>query len=268
MSYSDLLHAAFYTWSGSALFWLIGGLAVFLIGFSKGAFGGGAASIGVPMMSMFTDPVGAAIICAPLVSLMDMFTLRAFGPSSWSRPDLAVLLPGLVLGIGLGWLLFEMVDHRIVGALIAAIGMLFALHWFWRRASKAAIEPRPAERWAGLAAGTASGFTTFIAHAGGPPVTMYLVRRGLDKRFFVGTNTAFFTFGNLLKLGPYGFLLAVRPDAAAAAILLAPIIPLAVMLGIRAHRHFTQDQILVITNVVLIVGGARLLHQSLASLLA
>jgi hypothetical protein len=33
----------------------------------------------------------------------------------------------------------------------------------------------------GLIAGTASGVTTMIAHAGGPPLALYLLRRGLPK---------------------------------------------------------------------------------------
>lgn len=248
-------------------FWIIGGATIALIAFSKGAFGGGAASIGVPMLSFFIDPLGAAMIVAPLVSAMDMFTLRAFGPSSWSKPDLKVLIPGLLIGLGLGWLLFETVDPRYVGLTIAVVSVSFALYWFWKRFRRTVPVPKPAHVGLGVLAGAASGFTTFIAHAGGPPITMYLIRRGLDKRLFVGTNTAFFTLGNLLKLGPYGILLAGRPDAAMAALMLAPVIPLSVMLGIRLHRRLSQDAILIITNTLLVLGGLRLLHVSLKAIL-
>lgn len=260
VTYSDLFLQAVANWSAQPSFWLIGGLCVFLIAFSKGAFGGGAASIGVPMMSLFVDPLGAAIIVAPLVSLMDMFTLRAFGPADWSKPDLAALLPGLFIGIGLGWLMFTLVDPHLVGIAIGATSIAFALHWFWQRWQKKQPAAMPVKPLAGLVAGAASGFTTFIAHAGGPPVAIYLIRRGLDKRFFVGTNTAIFTIGNLIKLGPYGFLLAARPDAAAAAVLLAPIIPFSVLFGVRVHNLLSQTMILVLTNIVMILGGLRLLY--------
>ena len=250
------------------MFWIIGCSTIAIIAFSKGAFGGGAASIGVPTLSIFIDPLGAAILVAPLVSVMDMFTLRAFGPSSWSKPDLGVLLPGLVVGLGLGWLLFETVDPRLVGLVIAVISIGFALYWFWKRHQKANHVPMAVHRILGVIAGIASGFTTFVAHAGGPPVAMYLIRRGLDKRLFVGTNTAFFTIGNLLKLGPYGVLLAARPDAAAAALMLSPVIPVAVMMGIRMHHKLSQDMILILTNALLILGGGRLLYVSLKALLA
>ncbi len=266
LPYLDLMLEAFTRFSTDPVFWLVGGATIALIAFSKGAFGGGAASIGVPMLSFFIDPLGAAMIVAPLVSAMDMFTLRAFGPSSWSKPDLRVLLPGLLIGLGLGWLLFETVDPRLVGLVIALVSLGFAAYWFWKRFHRIAVLPKPVHAGLGVLAGAASGFTTFIAHAGGPPITMYLVRRGLDKRLFVGTNTAFFTLGNALKLIPYGILLAARPDAAMAAIMLAPVIPLAVISGIRLHRRLSQDAILILTNALLIVGGARLLYVSIKAL--
>jgi uncharacterized membrane protein YfcA len=268
LAYLDLVLASMARFSADPAFWLVGGATIAMIAFSKGAFGGGAASIGVPLLSFFVDPIGAAIAVAPLVSAMDMFTLRAFGPSSWSMPDLRVLLPGLLIGIALGWLLFEAVDPRLVGLVIALVSVGFAAHWFWKRWRHPATAPKPVSATLGVLAGTASGFTTFVAHAGGPPVAMYLIRRGLDKRFFVGTNTAFFTIGNLLKLGPYGVLMIARPDAAAIALMLAPIIPFGVMLGIRLHHRLSQDMILMLTNAVLIIGGLRLLYVSLKALMS
>lgn len=268
MTYFDLMLEAAARFAADPVFWLVGGSAIALIAFSKGAFGGGAASIGVPLLSLFIDPIGAAIIVAPLISVMDMFTLRTFGPSSWSKPDLAVLLPGLLLGLALGWLMFDRADPRLIGLVIGAVSLGFALYWFWKRATRTVPAPKPGHAGLGVLAGAASGFTTFIAHAGGPPVAMYLIRRGLDKRLFVGTTTAFFTLGNLLKLVPYGFLLSARPDAAAGALMLAPVIPLAVGLGLNLHHRLSQDAILILTNILLVLGGARLLVISIKALLA
>jgi uncharacterized protein len=267
LTFPDSLFAALAAQAGDPLFWLIGGATVFAIAFSKGAFGGGMASIGVPMLSLITDPIGAAIILAPLVSLMDMFTLRAFGPSSWSKPDLRVLLPGLLIGLGIGWLVFEWVDPRIVALLIGTISLSFALHWFWKRTKKTVSAPKPVSASLGVVAGAISGFTTFIAHAGGPPIAMYLIRRQLDKTLFVGTNTAIFTFGNLIKLGPYSLLMAARPDAAASALLLAGIAPFGVWLGLRLYQYLSYDAIVLVTNIVLILGGGRLIWQALSGLL-
>lgn len=268
MSYLALVQDSALRFAPDPVFWIVGLATIAMIAFSKGAFGGGAASLGVPLLSFFIDPIGAAIIVAPLVCFMDMFALRSFGPESWSRPDLKVLVPGLVLGLGLGWWLFETVDPRIVALIIGATSLAFALHWFWKRQRQGddVVAGKPVEPGMALAAGTASGFTTFIAHAGGPPIAMYLMRRGLDKRAFVGTNTAIFTLGNLIKLGPYGVLMAARPDTAAAALMLAPVIPFAVILGIRMHQRLSREMIFILTNALLLIGGARLVFISVKAL--
>src|SRR5262249_8571770 len=91
---------------------LVAFAGVFLIGFMRGAFGGGFAIIGIPLLSTVMDPVTAGGLLAPLFIAMDLFALRYWKPSTWSKPDLVLLLPGLVVGIGFGYLLFRFLDHR------------------------------------------------------------------------------------------------------------------------------------------------------------
>jgi hypothetical protein len=81
---------------------------VFLICFMKGAFGGGFSIVGIPLLSIVMDPVTAGGLLAPLFIAMDLFALRYWKPSTWSKPDLLALLPGLVTGIGFGYLLFRL----------------------------------------------------------------------------------------------------------------------------------------------------------------
>ena len=74
---------------------LIAFTGVFLICFMKGAFGGGFSIVGIPLLSIVMDPVTAGGLLAPLFIAMDLFALRYWKPSTWSKPDLASLLPGL-----------------------------------------------------------------------------------------------------------------------------------------------------------------------------
>ena len=99
---------------------------VFLICFMKGAFGGGFSIIGIPLLSVVMDPVTAGGLLAPLFIAMDLFALRYWRPSTWSRPDLVLLLPGLLIGIGLGYLLFRALDHRAIAIVIATITLMLA----------------------------------------------------------------------------------------------------------------------------------------------
>jgi uncharacterized membrane protein YfcA len=247
-----------------APFLLVGILTVLAVSVGKGAFGGGLAILGVPLLSLVADPIDAAILLAPLVAFMDLFALNAFGRSTWSKPDLVWLLPGLSLGVALGTAVIALVDPRSVTLLIAAVSLSFGAHYFLR-GRLALPGTRPVAPVLALLAGTASGFTTFIAHAGGPPLTMYLLRRGLDKGRFAGTSVAFFTLGNLLKLPPYLALGSNRPGLFLAALTLAPAVPLGVWLGKRLHDRLPAERLFFWCYVLLTAAAAKLLLDALRS---
>ena len=62
----------------------------FSIAFMKGAFGGGLAAIGIPLLSLVMPPFEAAALIAPLLVLMDAFSLRYWSPQTWSKPASAM----------------------------------------------------------------------------------------------------------------------------------------------------------------------------------
>lgn len=108
---------------------LIAFAGVFVICFMKGALGGGFSIVGIPLLSIVMDPVTAGGLLAPLFIAMDLFALRYWKPSTWSKPDLALLLPGLLIGIGAGYLLFRVLDHRAVAIVMAVTTLAFVVLW-------------------------------------------------------------------------------------------------------------------------------------------
>src|SRR4051794_25980041 len=142
---------------------LIAFAGVFLICFMKGAFGGGFSIVGIPLLSLVMDPVTAGGLLAPLFIAMDLFALRYWRPGTWSRPDLMLLLPGLVTGIGFGYLLFSVLDHRAIAIAMAAITLIFVGLWLVA-GREVTIRPRSTPK--AIAAGLASGVTTMVAHSG------------------------------------------------------------------------------------------------------
>jgi len=244
------------------LFYLVGLSTVFIVALSKGAFGGGLAILGVPMLSLVLPPLEAAIVIAPLVSFMDFFAFGSFGKNSLSKPDLVWLAPGLLFGIALGYFFFVYVDPRLVAAGIGAITVIFALDYFLR-GRKAAHKERPVSPPLALAAGSAAGFTTFVAHAGGPPMTAYLLYRGLNKTVFAGTAVALFTLGNLIKLVPYGALAIAKPATLVQALVLAPVVPLGVWLGRYIHDRLEQQRLYFWCYVLLLCAALKLLYDAL-----
>src|SRR5579883_2265270 len=109
---------------------LVAFAAVYLIAFMKGAFGGGFAIIGIPLLSVVMDPLTGGALLAPLFVVMDLFALRYWKPSTWSKPDLRVLLPSLILGIAIGYYALRLLDGRAVAIAMALITLAFTLSWF------------------------------------------------------------------------------------------------------------------------------------------
>ncbi|HTS93814.1 MAG TPA: sulfite exporter TauE/SafE family protein [Stellaceae bacterium] len=238
---------------------------VFLICFMKGAFGGGFAIVGIPLLSIVMDPVTAGGLLAPLFIAMDLFGLRYWKPSTWSKPDLVLLLPGLVIGIGLGYLLFSVLDHRAIAIVMAAITLVFVGLWLFAGA-KVTIRPRSTPK--AITAGLASGVTTMVAHSGGPPLAMYLLPLGLSKSIYAGTTSLFFTVGNAIKAVPW--LLVAKPTGdvwiLASVCLLA--IPTGVWLGWRLHGALDQRQVFRACYGLLVVTAAKLLWDGVSGYLA
>jgi uncharacterized membrane protein YfcA len=79
--------------------------------------------------------------------------------------------------------------------------------------------------------GAASGFTSFIAHAGGPPFQVFVLPQKLPKAEFAGTATILFAIINLAKIGPYQNLSPYKWDDMVNALVLVPFALLGTVLG-------------------------------------
>ena len=243
---------------------LVAFAGVFLICFMKGAFGGGFSIVGIPLLSIVMDPVTAGGLLAPLFVAMDLFALRYWKPSTWSKPDLVRLLPGLVMGIGLGSLLFRVLEHRAIAIVMAAMTLIFVGLWLLGGGT-VVIRPRSSPK--AIAAGLASGISTMVAHSGGPPLAMYLLPLGLSKEVYAGTTSLFFTVGNATKAVPW--LLLVNPAGhnwiLTAACLLA--IPTGVWLGWRLHGRLDERQLYRACYGLLVVTALKLLWDGVSGYL-
>ena len=82
-----------------------------------------------------------------------------------------------------------------------------------------------------------SGFTSFIAHAGGPPANAYVIPMRMAPLTFTATMAAFFFTVNLSKWVPYAWLGLLDMRNMATSMVLLPLAPVGVFIGVRiAHR--------------------------------
>jgi uncharacterized membrane protein YfcA len=211
--------------------------AVFLIAFMRGAFGGGFAIVGIPLLSLVTDPVTAGALLAPLFVTMDVAAIRYWKPSTWSKPDLAILVPSLIVGIGLGYLTLSVLDSRAVAVVVALITLTFAGLWF-RGGGLVTARPRSVPK--GIAAGLGSGVTSMVAHSGGPPLAMYLLPLGMSKELYAGTTSMFFTVANCTKAAPWLLLADLNGAAWTLMGLSLLAVPTGVWVGWRLHQRLDQ----------------------------
>lgn len=238
---------------------------VFVIAFMKGGFGGGFAIVGIPLLALAMDPLTAGAILAPLFVVMDLVALRYWKPNTWSKPDLAALLPGLLAGVALGTVLLKVLDGRAVAVAMALITLAFAALWF---KGGGRIEPKPRSVPKALAAGIGSGITTMVAHSGGPPLAIYLLRLGLPKALYAGTTSIFFTIGNLIKVVPWLWVARPSADMGWLMLIALPVIPLGVWLGWRLHERLDQRQLYRLCYLLLVVTALKLLWDGIGGYVA
>jgi len=238
--------------------------AVLLFGIAKGGFGGGLGVVAVPLMALVVSPLQAAAVLLPILCLMDLVGLRVYR-GRWLWPELRILVPASMLGIAAGALLFGFMSAAAVRIIVGVVAIVFTLHYVYstRRKPDSALPPFPPS--VGIAAGAAGGFTSFIAHAGGPPISMYLLRRPLDRTDFVATTVLLFAAINYVKLLPYGWLGQLSTTNLLTSLVLAPLAPIGVYTGVWLHRRSSDRFFFRLMYVLLFVVGCRLLYDGLTA---
>ena len=242
----------------------VAALGVFLIAFLRGAFGGGFAIIGIPLLSLVLDPIAAGTVLAPLFIAMDLVALRYWKPSTWSKPDAVLLVPTFIVGIGLGFLLMRAIDTRLATILIALVTLVFVALWFLGTSTQ---QPRPRSTPKALLCGLSGGVTTMVSHSGGPPLAMYLLPLGLPKAVYAGTTSLVFTAANLVKAGPW--LLLGQPTRALWILmtLCLPAVPIGIYAGWRLHERLSQERMYRLCYALLTVTALKLLWDGVRSYL-
>ena len=233
--------------------------AVILVGLSKGGLGGAMALIGVPLMSLVVSPVQAEAIMLPILIVMDMVSLWAWrGFHDWRL--LSIMLPGALVGIGIGWLTAAAVTPDHVRLIVGFVTLLFFLRWVaekLRKSERVAGHNRPK----GLFWGTVAGFTSFVAHAGGPPYQVYALPLKQDPKLYTGTSVIFFAIVNAVKLIPYFALGQFDATNLTASLILAPIAPLATFAGAWIVRRMRPEVFYPLMYAMILIVSLNLIYE-------
>ncbi|WP_026942214.1 sulfite exporter TauE/SafE family protein [Hellea balneolensis] len=242
------------------LFWVTAVISVIITGISKGGFGG-LALLAVPLMALTISPVQAAGIMLPILIVMDWVSVWSYR-KHWDKRLLILMLPGAILGILAAWRFAAYVDDQFVRICVGLIAVLFPIY--------AVLKPTGREdmivgnKPLGMISGIAAGFTSFIAHAGGPPFQAYAIPQGLEKRIYAGTAVMFFFVVNFVKLLPYAMLGQFDKANLTTSFILIPLAPIGVLIGVWLIKRIDQDVFYRILYGLIFAVGVKLLWDGLA----
>lgn len=229
--------------------------AVLITGLSKSGFAAGFSGIAVPLMAMTVSVPQAAAIMLPLLMVMDATGLQQL----WRERDAILvrrLVPAGLLGIVAGTLLFGVLPVKAVAGVVGALTLLFL-------AQRLPFPPHPSAaplpHWVGRTCGVVAGFTSFVAHAGAPPISAYLLPMKMSPRVLSGTMAVFFAAINAGKVLPYAALGLIDLRNMATSAVLLPLAPLGVWVGVRLVRRIDPTWFYRLAYLGMFLTGAKLL---------
>jgi uncharacterized membrane protein YfcA len=209
--------------------WLFAMLAALCVGLSKSGFSG---------VSMFTILLMARVMPAyqstgvvlPLLICGDFFAVGAFRKhAKWAH--IRKLLPPAMIGVVLGFLLMPLIPGKNFRPLIGWIVLLLVVIQAVGQFRRDFFEKIPHTKWFAWLMGTWTGFTTMLANAAGPVMSLYLLAVNLPKYEFVGTSAWFFLIINLFKVPFSQRLGLINAGSLAFNLMLAPLVLAGVFIG-------------------------------------
>ncbi|AEM86169.1 sulfite exporter TauE/SafE family protein [Streptomyces violaceusniger] len=180
--------------------------ASILVGFSKTAVSG-ANTVSLAIFAAVLPARESTGVLLPLLIVGDLLAVRTYRRHAhWGT--LVRLFPAVAVGVVVGTVFLLWAGDAEVRTSIGAILLLMAGVTVWRRRAAARAEapattPDADGAGARLKAGSygvLGGFTTMVANAGGPVMSLYLLSAGFRKLGFLGTSAWFFLIVNVAKV--------------------------------------------------------------------
>lgn len=228
--------------------------AVVVMGIAKSGFGGGIGILAVPLVANAfpKDQTGMALgVMLPILIVADVFAVYHHrGQQNWKHMRPALL--GGVVGIALGTLLlFVLISNdsegsskgsvsNVLSILVGSICLLMVAVQVYRLCG-GKVPTLPGNKPTGVSVGAAAGFTSMLAHAAGPIMSIYWLDQRLGKRLLTGSLVLYFFLINSAKLPSYIFLMGwVTLETLKQSAFFALFVPIGSLLGIVMHHRIPE----------------------------
>jgi hypothetical protein len=234
-------------------------LALFLTGLSKAGLGGTLGFLITPMLALVMPLNQAVGLMLPVLILGDLFTLAAYW-RRWEVRHLWVLFVGALFGVTLATLALANFPLDVLRKGLGVLVLVFFAYRLLERRihSRLTYQPR---QWHGVLAGSLAGFTSTLAHAGGPLVAIYLLLQKLPPATFIATSALFFVVLNWIKVPYYYFAGLFDFKRQLQFVWLMPLLLLGVWTGKRLVNRMNRKIFEAVILVLLLVSGLLLLFR-------
>ena len=230
--------------------------AIIIFGIAKSGLGGSIALISIPLMTVVM-PLGQALaIVLPILILSDMVAVYKFR-KNFDGETLKLLIPGAAIGIFIGSITFTFFSEFLLKFIIGLMGFMFAGHYFLFKSKK--IVPLKKSFIKGGICSVISGFTSFCVHAGGTPLSVYLLPLRMKKEVYVGTRIIFFTCLNLIKFPFYISLSIVTLESFKYSLLLFPLAVIGISIGYQILKIIKEALFYNIIYILILFSSFKLI---------
>lgn len=256
----------------SPVAWLLVALGALIVGFSKTALpGAGTIAVGIFAFAMPAKESTAALLLLLIVG--DMTALWVYR----REPDvrtLVRLLPSAMIGVVIGAFYFARVDGDAVRLTIGIILLTLVIVTVTRRqlaqrreaagtaegkglpatrAEARGSQPGAAATMQGMGYGLLGGFTTMVANAAGPVMSLYFYAMRMPVLTFLGTSAWYFAIVNLFKVPFSAGLGLITRDTLVMDAMLIPVVLIGAYAGSKVARRIPQK---VFENLILVLTVA------------
>ena len=229
-------------------------IGTLLIGITKAGFGGGAGLIVGPMLMLIYPTKESLGMMLPLLFICDIVSLFFYW-RKWDKLNIAFIVPGAVVGIGIGSIFLGRFDDRILAKMIGITAIGFALLQILQHQRLKGKEQFKTQPGLGILVGAATGFFSTIAHLGGVLTMMFLLSQNLKNQVFVATATLIYFSVNLLKIPVYIKLNVMNAQILLRILPFFPLIAIGATLGFYLnHRTSAKAFSKIILTIVFLTG--------------
>ena len=247
--------------------------AVIVMGIAKSGFGGGVGILAVPLVANAMPPDRALGVMLPILIVADSFAVYQHR-RQWSWPHMRPALGGAAIGIAIGTLLlFLLIDGNnkrqsqdnvaaVLNILVGSICLLMVGVQVYRL-SGGHVPKLPGNKPTSVSVGAAAGFTSMLAHAAGPIMSIYWLDQKLSNRVLTRSLVLFFIIVNTAKLPSYLALHWITLESLKESALFALFVPFGSLLGIAMHHRIPEKPFTAVMYVGAAAAGAWLIVKAL-----